>query len=87
MEKIIKSNSQIRSLSMRNDFSKGIPIIGLGTSLLRQELAVVLPTAFSLGYKLVDSAVDYENEQYIGEVLDTGIVRRENIFLCTKACL
>ena len=76
---------QVSMLSLYNTHPNSfIPIIGLGTWLLESELADVLLTAFKCGYKLVDSAVEYENEQYIGQVLETGIIKRDNLFLCTK---
>lgn len=78
-------NRQIPSISLCNaQTNTVIPIIGLGTSLVGRELTHILPSAFKFGFRLVDTAVYYENERYIGEVLDTGIIRRDELFLCTK---
>jgi 2,5-diketo-D-gluconate reductase A len=62
-----------------------IPVLGLGTWPLRgAEAAAVVRTAIEAGYRLVDTAENYRNEDGVGQgVRDSGIERSE-IFITTK---
>lgn len=62
-----------------------IPAIGLGTwPLLGAEGATAVRTAIEAGYRLIDTAENYRNEEAVGQgVRDSGIPREE-IFLTTK---
>ncbi|MCW5950847.1 MAG: aldo/keto reductase [Propionibacteriaceae bacterium] len=62
-----------------------IPAIGLGTwPLLGDEGAVAVRTAIEAGYRLIDTAENYRNEEAVGQgVRDSGIPR-EQVFLTTK---
>lgn len=65
--------------------SNGIPIptVGLGTSRLRSVTDTVL-TALVVGYRHIDTAKMYGNEEEIGEALTETDVPREEIFVTTK---
>jgi diketogulonate reductase-like aldo/keto reductase len=64
-----------------------IPVIGLGTWTLRGELATRLVAgAIRFGYRHVDTAAMYENEEAVGAGLRASGVSRDEIFLTTKVC-
>ncbi|MGQ9473483.1 MAG: aldo/keto reductase, partial [Candidatus Caldatribacteriaceae bacterium] len=62
-----------------------VPVIGFGTWDIRgQEGKKAILNALSLGYRHIDTAEFYENEEQVGSALqDSGIPRNE-IFLTTK---
>ncbi|WP_116111799.1 aldo/keto reductase [Austwickia chelonae] len=62
-----------------------VPQIGLGTYPLRGEEGIVaMVSALEAGYRLIDSAVNYENEQEVGEALRRSGVPREEVLVATK---
>ncbi|XP_061167168.1 aldo-keto reductase family 1 member B10-like [Saccostrea echinata] len=66
-----------------------IPIIGLGTwQSSKEELKTALRAAIDVGYRHIDTAYNYMNEDTIGEVLqeyiNSGKVKREELFIVTK---
>ena len=71
------------TLALRN--GAAIPVIGLGTWPLRgAEAAAQVRTAIESGYRLIDTAENYRNEDGVGQgIRDAGIDRSE-IFLTTK---
>jgi 2,5-diketo-D-gluconate reductase A len=62
-----------------------IPVLGLGTWPLRgADAATAVRTAIEAGYRLVDTAENYRNEDGVGQgVRDSGVDRSE-IFITTK---
>jgi 2,5-diketo-D-gluconate reductase A len=62
-----------------------IPVIGLGTSPMRgAECAAAVRAAIEAGYRLVDTAENYRNEDSVGQgIRDSGADRSE-IFVTTK---
>lgn len=62
-----------------------IPVIGFGTSPLKgADAAAAVRTAIESGYRLIDTAENYRNEDAVGQGLrDSGIDRSE-IFITTK---
>jgi 2,5-diketo-D-gluconate reductase B len=63
-----------------------LPRLGLGTysDADREQWIDNVDTALDLGYRHVDTAQVYENEQYVGEGIETSSVNREDVFLATK---
>ena len=62
-----------------------MPILGLGTWTLRGSWASkAVLWALELGYRLIDTASFYGNEQKIGEALKMSAIPREDIFITTK---
>ena len=62
-----------------------MPVLGLGTWQLTGEDAVEgTKHALQLGYRLIDTAVDYENQEQIGEGLRACEVNRDDVFLVSK---
>lgn len=73
----------IRELTL-NDGLK-IPRLGLGTYKLNGRAGVdAIKTAISLGYRLLDSAVNYENEGTLGAAVRASSVPREKLILTSK---
>ncbi|GAB3678824.1 aldo/keto reductase [Halopiger thermotolerans] len=66
----------------RDDF----PRLGLGTYSEdnREQWTENVRTALEVGYRHVDTAQVYENEEYVGEGIEQADVDRDDIFLSTK---
>ncbi len=64
----------------------GIPVLGFGTFRLRgEECRRAVEAALEIGYRHIDTAEIYGNESVVGEVLRASPVRRETLFVTTKA--
>ena len=62
-----------------------MPILGLGTYSLHGDTCKnAVQSALSQGYRLIDTAYMYGNEQEIGEAIRESSVPREEIFVITK---
>ncbi|MDP4103699.1 MAG: aldo/keto reductase [Bacillota bacterium] len=62
-----------------------LPVIGLGTYTLKgNEGANAIHSAIDLGYRLIDSAYNYENEGTIGEALRRSSVPRDQLKITSK---
>ena len=62
-----------------------IPAIGLGTVYLRGEPGVdAITSAIRNGYRLIDSAIRYDNEGTVGEAIRQSGISREQLFLTSK---
>jgi 2,5-diketo-D-gluconate reductase B len=62
-----------------------IPLIGLGTWDLRSKsCASMVEQALGLGYRHIDTAAMYRNEEAVGEGLRASGVRRDDVFITTK---
>ncbi|MCL2482471.1 MAG: aldo/keto reductase, partial [Propionibacteriaceae bacterium] len=62
-----------------------IPAMGLGTWPVRGDEGVAtVRTALQLGYRLVDTAENYENETEVGQGIRESGVPREEVFITTK---
>ena len=62
-----------------------LPAIGFGTAGLRGEEAVAATTsALEAGYRLIDTAVNYENEREVGEALRRSGVARDELRVTSK---
>jgi diketogulonate reductase-like aldo/keto reductase len=62
-----------------------MPLLGLGTWLARGESArAAVLTALELGYRHVDTARAYRNEEHVGRALAESGVAREAVFVTTK---
>jgi diketogulonate reductase-like aldo/keto reductase len=67
-----------------NDGNK-LPAIGFGTYPLRDEEGTqALVSAIEVGYRLLDTAVNYENEKEVGEAIRRSGVPREEIRVTSK---
>lgn len=62
-----------------------IPVIGLGTYSLRgNEGASAIESAINNGYRLIDSAYNYENEGTVGEAIRRTSVPRDQLRIASK---
>lgn len=62
-----------------------IPVVGLGTWQLEgDEVQPLIEKALELGYRHIDTAQAYRNEQHVGAALAATGVSRGEIFLTTK---
>ncbi|MYL31585.1 MULTISPECIES: aldo/keto reductase [Halobacillus] len=62
-----------------------LPVMGFGTSGLKgNEGAAAVESAIRTGYRLIDSAYNYENEGTIGEAVRRSAVPREELLLTSK---
>lgn len=67
--------------------SNGIPMpqLGLGTWPMNDaEAARVVPQAIEMGYRLIDTAENYENEKGVGEGIRASGIDRAELFVTTK---
>src|SRR6188508_2197918 len=62
-----------------------MPILGLGTWQLRGSSALdATLRALEVGYRHIDTATAYGNEEHVGQAVARSGVRREDIFVTTK---
>jgi 2,5-diketo-D-gluconate reductase B len=62
-----------------------IPLLGLGTWELRgKECSETIASAISLGYRHIDTAHLYDNEEEIGRGMAQGKAARDELFITTK---
>ena len=62
-----------------------IPKLGLGTWCIDNDKAAqTVRTAVTLGYRLIDTAQAYKNEQGVGEGIRSCSVSREELFVASK---
>lgn len=68
-----------------NDGSS-LPVIGLGTYKLKgnQGIKSIQNAIDDLGYRLIDSAYNYENEGTVGEAVRRSSVSREELRITSK---
>ena len=65
------------------------PVLGIGTFMISPADTVnSVYSAIKLGYRLIDTANAYMNEEAVGQgvkrAIDEGIVKREDLFVSTK---
>tara|TARA_Y100000389_G_scaffold9636_1_gene8976 strand:+ start:1079 stop:2107 length:1029 start_codon:yes stop_codon:yes gene_type:complete len=91
--KHIKGNAELQKrwdLSKQSSYNIamnkiGIPMIGLGTWLIPNDVAEQVSTdAIELGYRHIDTAQVYQNEEGVGKALASSSVSRKDIFITTK---
>jgi 2,5-diketo-D-gluconate reductase A len=62
-----------------------VPVIGFGTYPLRGEDGIrAMTSAVEAGYRYLDSAVNYENEEEVGEAVRRSGLPREDLQVATK---
>lgn len=66
----------------------GIPPIGIGTYELRGDACVTaVRAALQLGYRLIDTAAVYRNEELVGEGITSSGVPRHELFVVVKIAM
>jgi len=62
-----------------------LPVIGLGTYKLKGSMGVnAITSAINIGYRLIDSAYNYENEGTVGEAVRRSSVPRQDLLITSK---
>lgn len=62
-----------------------VPVIGFGTyGLNGNEGAVAIESAIDVGYRLIDTAYNYENEGTVGKAVERSTVPREDLRITSK---
>jgi 2,5-diketo-D-gluconate reductase B len=66
--------------------TRGMPMLGLGTYQMDEyeECFRSVLTALEMGYRHVDTAQGYENEEAVGDAIAAAGVPREDVFVATK---
>ncbi|GAB2225092.1 hypothetical protein Droror1_Dr00005878 [Drosera rotundifolia] len=75
------------AIALKSGFK--MPIVGLGVWRMDdKDVKPLILEAISIGYRHFDCAADYHNEAQVGEALaeafETGLVKREELFITTK---
>jgi len=80
-----KSNFPISIPEITLNNGVKIPILGFGTLDLRDSVGInSVAEAISLGYRLIDTAPIYGNEEAVGEGIKKSGIPREELFITTK---
>src|ERR1700754_1571134 len=73
----------IPTVTLNDD--NAIPVIGLGVGELSDsETEEAVSTALQAGYRLIDTAAAYGNEEAVGRAIAASGVPREELFVTTK---
>ena len=79
-------NTVLRQIKLNTGAS--MPILGAGTWALGDNAVDSLQQAIKMGYRLIDCAEMYKNEELVGKALnqsiDNGVCKREDLFLTSK---
>lgn len=76
-------NKTIKSVTLNNGLK--MPILGFGTMNLRDALGVkCVAEAISVGYRLIDTATIYANEEAVGKGIKESGIKREELFVTSK---
>eukprot|EP00483_Globobulimina_turgida_P007009 UN07023 len=84
-EKKEESNhANISNVYTLNDGNK-IPIIGFGTyQLYNEQCRKAVEYAINIGYRHIDTAIFYNNEQDVGVAISNAKINRNQLFITTK---
>ena len=63
---------------------RSMPVMGLGTWELTDDTAGAVEEALRLGYRMIDTAADYDTQPGIGKAIRRSDVDRDEIFLVAK---
>ena len=62
-----------------------MPILGFGTNTLKGDIGInAVADAISLGYRLIDTATIYGNEQFVGQGIKKSGIDRKELFITSK---
>lgn len=78
---------RLESIGDRIEIAPGVtmPRLGLGTSQALGNTAVrAILTALELGYRLIDTSANYDNEEAVGRAIATSGLSRDELFVTTK---
>lgn len=73
----------MKQLTLNNGIK--IPIFGFGTyEISPDQTKQAVLSAFEEGYRLIDTAQYYQNEQQVGEAVKASGLNRDEVFITTK---
>jgi 2,5-diketo-D-gluconate reductase A len=76
-------NTQLPSVTLNNGVE--MPILGFGVfQIPPEETEQAVATALEVGYRLIDTAASYGNEEAVGRALRTSGIPRGELFITTK---
>ena len=76
---------QIPNLKLHD--GQHIPALGFGTYSLNGHAGVeVMQRALGHGYRMLDSAFNYENEGAVGQAIRLSKLERDELFITSKFC-
>src|SRR5690625_7817602 len=76
-------NTSIPGITLNDGLT--VPSIGFGTAALKgSDGAHAFKSAIDLGYRLIDSAYNYENEGAVGRAVKRSPIPREELFISSK---
>ena len=61
-----------------------MPMLGLGVFRVEESGINVLLNAFEAGYRSIDTAAAYDNEELVGEAIRESGIKRDELFITTK---
>jgi len=83
MKGVIVMNKLIPEITLNDGLT--LPVLGLGTYTLKGNEGVnAILSAINTGYRLIDSAYNYENEGTVGEAVRRSSVPREELRITSK---
>jgi diketogulonate reductase-like aldo/keto reductase len=83
MREVLVMSNSIPEITLNDGLT--LPVIGLGTYTLKgNEGASAIQHAMDMGYRLIDSAYNYENEGTVGEAVRRSSVPREELRITSK---
>lgn len=71
----------INSVTLNNGVD--MPLLGLGTMQVK-DIETILPQAIKLGYRLIDTAANYDNETEVGKGIRASQIDRSQLFITSK---
>ncbi len=76
-------NSSIETITLNNNIK--MPILGFGTNTLNGAVCEqCVADAISLGYRLIDTAKIYGNEEFVGSGIKQSGINRKELFITSK---
>lgn len=80
---INQSKNSIPFVTLNNGIQ--MPMLGFGTNTLNGEIcSKCVSDAISVGYRLIDTAHIYGNEEYVGKGIKQNGIKREELFITSK---
>lgn len=81
----MSANSALATTSVTLANGLAMPIVGFGTYQLRgEECQAAVKHALAVGYRHIDTASVYRNEEDIAAALKASGIRREDVFITSK---
>ncbi len=78
-----QTENSIPTVTLNNGIQ--MPMLGFGTNTLNGPICVrCVSDAISVGYRLVDTAHIYGNEEFVGEGIQQSGIKREELFITSK---